>query len=347
MPNWSSPFQARGLSIRRTDPNNNDKSVADTIALMGSHANAAASSSQVQQALRSAGANEKGLSEDQIIKRVFSFIKGTVQFVEDESQLALMFRHPESKELLITPPVLLEMQSPMGDCDDFSMLACSMLMAKGIKCDFVTIAANQAQPTEFSHVYCMVRTRDGRVVPFDASHGREAGWETDRIFRKQVWPVFSWGIRNGGDGVVVSRGMGRTWATQFKEGLSGLVLDEGGSYSDVMTGPNVNPYDPALQMDSSSGGASSAFGINWNNLLPGLFGAAEKIAIQTSQPAGSVSTVCSKQGVCTTSQTVLPQGATSNIYGTGFGASTSSLGSFLPIALGGLVVLFILHKMEN
>lgn len=371
-PAWSQQFNASGIAIRYTDPDNSDRSTADTVAMMGTHVRNAAGSIQIKQALQEAGVGTQD-SDDEAIKKIFHFIKSNVQFIEDETQLALMFGQPEGKELLITPQVLLGMNSPKGDCDDFSMLACAMLMAKGIKCDFITIAANSSQPREFSHVYCLVRTRDGRVIPFDASHGKEAGWETERAWRKQVWPVFDWKFGRGDLDMTVSNdGMGRVWAKQFKEGLRGLAGlgdcsydDEGNliscdatvtpAQSTIMTGPNVTPVELAtmstggnnVTLPSTSGTVStlpaSSGGVNWNALLPGLFGATEKIATQTTQLPGVQSTICNSQGICSTTSTVLPAGATSlNIPG----LNTSSLTSMLPWLIGAALLFELFGQHE-
>lgn len=369
---WGSLFNASGISIRKTDPNNNDRSVADTVALMGTHARTASTSLQVKQALQDAGANVAGLSEDEVINRIFRFVKRNVTFVEDEEQLARIFKQPKGKELLITPPVLLTMPDPKGDCDCFSMLGCSMLMAKGIQCDFATIAANGNQPTEFSHVYCMVRTRDGRVIPFDASHGKEAGWETNRIYRKQVWPVFNWGSGKAGMGMTVAdnygqlqKGLGRVWAAQFQEGLRRRAInglgdtlcdDEGdcydsdseqqtvyGSDSDVanlMTGPlGIPPASPPTSSPSSPSSSATNPNSNvLNSILPGLATAAEKVAIQSTQQPGTQT--CNAMGVCT-----------STVYSAASSASSaaliSSLSSYLPIILIAGAALLIFGDMEK
>lgn len=377
-PAWGSLFNAEGIAIHQTDPNSNDRSTADTVALMSTHARNAASSNQIKQALIQAGVAGSGMSEDEIIKKVFSFIKSNVEFVEDEQQLAAIFNQPDGKELLITPPVLLGMNHPKGDCDDFSMLACAMLMAKGIKCDFITIAANRHKPREFSHVYCLVRTREGRVIPFDASHGKEAGWETERAWRKQVWPVFDWnfGRRDLGMTVVdnfgqlVGNGMGRVWAEQFREGLRTRAIgglgdcsydDEGNLIScddtvtpaqaTLMTGPNVTPAELSTMnttgnVTPTSGSIATitnpSGGVNWNNLLPGLFQAVEKVAVQTTQPAGISTTTCNAAGVCSQSQTVLPPGATSIVAD-----SLSSISSFLPLIFLGFAGVFLFDKLDK
>lgn len=309
LPDWSGPFGANGIAIQKTDGNDSDRSVADTVALMARHAREASGSVQVKQALLNAGV-QGNQSEDEVLARVFSYIKSTVRFVQDEEQLEGIFQDPSDKELLITPPVLLGMLLPKGDCDDFSMLACSMLTAKGIQCDFVTVAANSNNPREFSHVYCMVRTRDGRSIPFDASHGKSVGWETERATRKQVWPVFNW----GGRGSMVN-GLGDFW-----DDIGAGDASQGGSI--INTQPIVN------------GG-----GFNWGSVIPGLFQAGEKIGVQLTQQPGYQTT--GPNGVSTSY--VLPGGASAsgilNIPGMSAGSLSSS--SILIIAALGIGALLL------
>jgi hypothetical protein len=378
LPTWAGSFGEVSLAVKKTNSNDSDKSVADTVALMGTHSNNASPSQQVRAALQAAGVIQGGLTEDQVIQRVFNWIHGNIQFVEDEEQLRKIFYDPKGKELLITPPVLLSMSRPMGDCDDFSMLACSMLMAKGIQCDFVTVAANGNAPLEFSHVYCMARTRDGRVIPFDASHGKEAGWETARAYRKQVWPVFNWGggeRRNGmgGMGMIANDSFGQmkhslglidgsryAFDQMFEKGLKGLVGlgdnctydDQGNVIScdyptgspDIMTGvsaPSVNLPSSSNPTSVSSPPASTG-GVNWNSILQSITGAVSKIAVQSTQPAGVQQTVCNAQGVCTSNSTVLPANYTGSLSLPGL--NTSSLGSLLPLLLIGAVVIFAMDQ---
>ena len=366
LPSWADSFGQTSLSIKQTNPNDSDVSVADTVALMGSHAREASATPQVKEALQAAGVLQAGLTEDEVIERVFSYIKGRIQFVEDPDQLEGIFQNPNGKELLITPPVLLSMQKPMGDCDDFSMLACSMLMAKGIKCDFVTIAANQNAPSEFSHVYCMAGTRDGRVIPFDASHGKEAGWESARAYRKQIWPVFNWaGDRRGmgGGGMVVSKGLGvidgsrSAFDKMFDQGLKG-ILGLGDDTTDIYSGidstltqlDTLPPSDVNVPYDSNNGISVSSppaatGGVNWNSILQSITGTIGKIAVQTTQPAGVSTTTCNAQGVCSQSSTVLPANYTGSLNIPGL--NTSSLGSMLPLLLIAGVAFFAFSEMDR
>lgn len=304
---WAQTFSSPvGMSIQKTDAQDSDRSVGDTVALMGRHVVTSSSSPQVQAACRQAGI-QAGMRQGEIVQRVFSFIKSKVRFVEDETQLAQIFQEPNSKELLITPPVLLSMRAPQGDCDDFSMLCCSMLRASGVGCSFVTVAADRAMPDQFTHVYC-VAYPEGKQIWMDCSHGKVAGWETPKQTRKQIWPIWSWG-------------------EQKMNIFSGL-----GDCGDQGTDCNYPGSAPV-----SSGG-----GIDWNNIIPGIFTASEKLILQTTQQPGY--------------QTVGPNGSTSYVLAPGQSASgilnipgTSAIGSsstvvYLALGLGALLLFSKMAK---
>lgn len=315
LPDWARQFDSlpTSIGILKTDKNNSDKSVSDTVAMMARHANSACNSPQVNQAVKDSGA--RGLEFDrEKLASVFAYIKMRVRFVEDDSQLANLFQVPSSKELLITPPVLLSMISPKGDCDDFSMLCCSMLMNLGIQCNFVTIAADRTCPDQYTHVYCMAVTGEGLNVPMDCSHGKYAGWEASPVFRKQIWPVINTSGLKGSD---MRKAIGRL----------GDDSDPYNNYAQDSTGSYTIPLDLGLPTVAPSTitipGVSS--GVNWNALLPGLFGSVEKIALQTTQQPGIQTTGPNGQ---TMSQVLAPGQSqsvisTSNLFGSTTGSSTT------------------------
>ena len=346
--------------------------------LMCKHVNAAISSPQVRQAVEQAGITSND-SNDSKIQKVFRFIKQRVEFVEDEEQLGAFGipSDPRGQELLITPPYLLSMIEPKGDCDDFSMLCCSMLKASGVDCSFVTVAADESLPNQFTHVYCQALGSNG-WIPVDCSHGREIGWETPRAHRKKIWPIIS----IGGLGLLVTRqNYSKDWAGQFRssfiQGLKGLGAcgdcidwDENGNCQATDTSscgsitpttgecayggvfPNCNAPTAAQTIAVSSNptqssvpsitSTTSSFTTALDNLLPGIFGAAEKIAVQGSQPAGVQTQTCNAQGVCSTSSTVLPANYTGSLSIPGL--STSSMSSLLPLLLIGGAALFLFKE---
>lgn len=122
-------------------------------------------------------------------------------FQEDDRIMAQTFGiDPNAnggRDFLITPDLLLSMNPPMGDCDDFSTLVASMLICGGFirsfgRGWFVTIAADERDKNAFTHVYTKWYCPDQRENPFiyvDASHGSFPGWESPKIFRKQEWEI--------------------------------------------------------------------------------------------------------------------------------------------------------------
>ena len=116
-------------------------------------------------------------------------------FVEDETILAneLGYSVDPNQELLIAPETLLSMPIPQGDCDDFSTLIATLLLAFNLPAWFVTVAIDNVQPWRFSHVYVRTYLSDTREeMVMDCSHGRFAGDEPAKkyqIFRKVEWLV--------------------------------------------------------------------------------------------------------------------------------------------------------------
>lgn len=135
-------------------------------------------------------------TERQKCERLFQHVKSKISFVDD-SRLTGVLKDDKPNapfvEALIRPRDMIEMCrnggcQRVGDCDDFSMMMAALLSHEGVKCKFATIAADQAAPERFSHVY-VVAYPDGERVPLDASHGPNAGWESPRRFRIVEWPV--------------------------------------------------------------------------------------------------------------------------------------------------------------
>ncbi len=193
-------FGSLPLSRRdfQTNPSNNDTSTRDTLQLMTAIARGDAGSPIVQAAAAEAIASSThGPYPNPIppIGGIFQWVKRHVQFVEDETVLAQVWGYGADKELLIHPSKLLTMPRPQGDCDDFSMLVASMVLASqsltGINMgvEFVTIAVDDNHPDRWSHVYTLVELEDGSRIPIDASHGEYVGWEADGVYRKQYYPV--------------------------------------------------------------------------------------------------------------------------------------------------------------
>lgn len=56
-------------------------------------------------------------------------------------------------------------------------------------CSFITVAADPADKSRYSHVYVQALLEDGSGFPLDASHGDRPGWEVPNPFRRMSWPL--------------------------------------------------------------------------------------------------------------------------------------------------------------
>lgn len=126
------------------------------------------------------------------LQGVFDLVRGQMRFIKDEITTDA-FGHLSTwkpfVEALIRPvDVASEERFRFGDCDDFSMYTACLLTNLGIPCSFVTIAADQSDPSRFSHVY-VAAYPNGERVAMDTSHGQYPGWEAPGAFRVVEWPV--------------------------------------------------------------------------------------------------------------------------------------------------------------
>ena len=190
---WGRPV---ALLSHRTNRYNADISTAATIADMRRQARTYSRDPSVVSALNQA-LTERGISSHrQVAHAIFYWVRGNIRFVEDETLLYQQLGVREEdldKELLITPPVLLGMPVPMGDCDDFSVLLASMLLCAGLRPYYVTVAADPAEPQKFSHVYvCAELADEGTHLCLDAGNrlpAVAAGWESGKVSRKAIWNI--------------------------------------------------------------------------------------------------------------------------------------------------------------
>lgn len=185
---------AAGVQTVHTNGMNSDVSVRDTIHLMASIARASARSMLIAQAIKDAIKDlDSRASDAEICRAIFYWIKSHISFVEDETTnqyLGMTSEQANDTELLITPESLLSMNHPQGDCDDFSTLCASMLLALGFHCAFVTIAADSTMPKMLSHVYVKAWLEDeNRGLYMDCSHGPVPGWEHSAYTRKVEWGI--------------------------------------------------------------------------------------------------------------------------------------------------------------
>lgn len=120
---------------------------------------------------------------------VWYWVKQHVRFVQDDELILRLFNERDHFELLISPPVLLRMSDPQGDCDDFTMLVCALCSVLKIPSRIVTVMADQNRPGEYSHVYPEAQMPNGVWCALDASHGGYPGWEVPAydVERRTSW----------------------------------------------------------------------------------------------------------------------------------------------------------------
>jgi hypothetical protein len=122
----------------------------------------------------------------------WTWTKHNVKFVHDDTLIRQLLNECDHFELLISPPVLLRMNRPQGDCDDFTMLLCALALARGFDVRIVTLACDRNRPGEYSHVFGAARLPDsGLWCAMDASHGTKLGWQVPPfdVQRRTEWDM--------------------------------------------------------------------------------------------------------------------------------------------------------------
>ena len=351
-----------GLStsaVHTTNANDADMSTAETVAIMGLNAMRASRTPQVAKAVKEVMSNISSPTptRKEICEHVWKYVHNKIRFCEDESLVKQLWGAATSLlsggvELLISPDRLLTMAQPQGDCDDFSQLIATMLVALNIPVQFVTVAADRSAPMVWSHVYVQARLEDGSPYVMDASHGKYPGWEVEasRVTRKQVWP-FVHGLQDGVMGLL-ERGLG-----MFR-GFRGLGDDS--TTVDLSSSLWGSP-DPTSSTTLAAPGSATTSTFGWGNILnidPSSSSGVSTSSNATNVPAaaiasitGSVSNALKSIFAPTSNPTLLPgqyyvtsaNGVTS-VQGTPTSGGTNNLTSstsMLPLLLiGGAVLLF-------
>lgn len=193
-------------------PEDADGQVEATIALMCGYVLEDQGNPLILDAVRQSGALATANPMEKI-ECVYRWVQSHMSFVPDENTAAMFGadvgqRDGQVVEVLVRPIDHVDIYKrngrSSGDCDDYSMLVAAMLLASGVECAFVTVAADARDITAYSHVYVAADV-NGVRVPVDASHGKAVGWECANMYGKRAdWPVN--GVTGVG-GVVVVAGM--------------------------------------------------------------------------------------------------------------------------------------------
>jgi transglutaminase-like putative cysteine protease len=183
---WGMPVT---IAVQPANPIDTDLSTQQTIERMIDIARSSSSSPKIRNVVNSCLSDlpDNPTNKD-LARKLFYWCKNNVRFVEDEKVLAQKLGYKDVyQELLIVPDVLLSMPTPMGDCDDYSMLLASLLVCAQIPCCFTAIAVDANQPERFSHVY-VTALLDGKWCAMDVPYGNTLGWEK-KGFRRMDWRV--------------------------------------------------------------------------------------------------------------------------------------------------------------
>ena len=161
----------------------------------------------------------QGLTGVAAAETAWQHVKGVVRFHRDEelgnglSGVIGDEAAGDTVEFIIRPREMAKFVAQgraCGDCDDFSMYLACLLEAVGVPCAFVTVAADERAPNQYSHVYVRAYP-DGETLALDSSHGEYPGWEVPNMFGKlRVWPMQE---RGGGlmDLLVIAGGVAGVW----------------------------------------------------------------------------------------------------------------------------------------
>ena len=168
---------AYGVHRLSDDP---DTQVTQTIQRMARNVREDATSAPILN--EAAGIQASGSGDP--VSDTFWHVKGRVGFRQDE-QLAApawsalqdyhLANNPHDPganvvEVIVRPRDLAQMPQPLEDCDGFASYLPALLRAQGVKCNFVTVAADARDTSRFSHVYAACYP-NGQRVSLDASHG--------------------------------------------------------------------------------------------------------------------------------------------------------------------------------
>jgi hypothetical protein len=288
------------------------------------------------------------------------YAKQTLKFVQDDAVLASLLNEHEQREALVHPPVMLRLKRPEGDCDDFTLLICTLLKVLGVPFEIVTISADPHEPDRWSHVYAVAVVEDGERLPLDASHGKYPGWEVPRehILRYQAWdesgaPIEGRGpsVRSRLNGYIPPRLARRVVR---RRGMRGLGQDP----------PTIDiPLDLGSTVDTSSiydtySPASDPTGMNnfWNRAFSSPAPSSGSSAANTAL-IGSTTSAFTKmlQSLIAPQATVVgpgglsvtgPANTVASIF-SGTGLSTLGSGSLTPLLLLGGAALVVIMLMKK
>jgi hypothetical protein len=201
------------------------------------------------------------------------FVKHRVRYLSDDWGVLGLCGETGKMDYLVSPPVLLAMRRPAGDCDDFSMLIAALLEVNGIDWEIVTVAVDRSDPERWSHVYVRALLPEG-PLSLDAVSGDYPGWEVPAydVFRRQSWN------RKGEPVPYVS-------SIRPRVGLQGYRRGFGQAAADVEEGGTYVPPPPSASYPVSVSAPGS--GINWTSILGSLVNTGTRLGQEALLPSGA------------------------------------------------------------
>lgn len=110
----------------------------------------------------------------QEIRAIFNFVQNNIRYVKDTRGVELL--HQPDKLLIIG----------QGDCDDKTILLCSMLESIGHPTRLEAIA--QKDKYNFGHVFCSTKLAN-RWLALDATEPQPPGWRPSRAIKRYVMNI--------------------------------------------------------------------------------------------------------------------------------------------------------------
>jgi Transglutaminase-like superfamily len=173
-----------GSQSRTLPLSGGDIGTAETIAHMRQLIDAGIKDQQVNRTAIAIAWPTQQFSETPKAQAIYNWMQQNLRFMPDMV----------GKETLRTPRETLTVRA--GDCDDFTILAASLLGTIGIRSRAVTVSSHVDDPQSFSHIYPEAFV-DGKWVAMDiARPGAQFGLTPQTYYRKREWDLFSSNYRD-------------------------------------------------------------------------------------------------------------------------------------------------------
>ena len=211
-----------------------DAGTAQTISLITQAIDEGKRDPNIRAAAGTIARNEPTNDVDRQAHAIYDWVKASTRFISSGVGV----------EVIQDPWYTL--QNGFGDCDDFSVLICSLLGSIGIPTRLITVATDP-DTANFSHIYPEYLSGDGstwtalRLCPRGARFGRAA--EPGTYHRMRVWYLDP----------ATYEDVDTSAQSQFPGGLSGMLGLQGG-FTGLADGDSVDLTDPGLSVWGDASG---------------------------------------------------------------------------------------------